>query len=252
MSVARDNYTVAFAAVRVTYRRPGGRQPFARRPCSASATMAATRLARVSMCFADVSHHSRDRRADGEKVSHWTRAPGRAFSAAARSAGSMSASASSCITQDPSARAASITAKPASVMRPVAMRRSIRRLFESDQPLPRRRGVMRCACRPSGSEFTRPSIQPKQSASSTISSYATGWWPLALVQRATQTPSTVRWCSVNQWRHAPADVGWSSGRSRYCSLIARAPRYLRLRAGSGTGASSSEALIASFAWNAER
>ena len=90
----------------------------------------------------------------------------------ASSAGSISASAASCIDQDPSACAARTAARPASVMRPSAISRSTRSLFERAQPLPGRRGVSSCAWRPSSSVCTSPSIQPKQSASSTIASYA--------------------------------------------------------------------------------
>ena len=70
---------------------------------------------------------------------------------------------------EPSALAASILARPASVICPFAISRAIRSLFGFDQPLPRLRGVKSCIVRSSSAVLAWLSIQPKQSASSTAS-----------------------------------------------------------------------------------
>lgn len=75
--------------------------------------------------------------------------------------------------------AAWIAAKPASVIRPAAIKASARLRLTSDHTLPGLRGVMRMMKLSLSRLYILPSIQPKQSASSTAS--------------ASSTPSPLTW-----------------------------------------------------------
>ncbi|MBQ3580859.1 MAG: hypothetical protein II975_07725 [Bacteroidales bacterium] len=91
--------------------------------------------------------------------------------------------------------------RPASVIKPRDSRPLHRWRFSSVQWLPFRRGVSLCASLPSSSRFTVESIHPKQSASSTMSIYASV--PAkGLFDRlqATQQHRSVSWCPYSHSR----------------------------------------------------
>jgi hypothetical protein len=110
------------------------------------------------------------RRVEGGKPSHSRRAPRSASSATRRSAGSTRSWDASSAVHDPSALAASMTARPAACSAPAASRRSIRRLLTRDQPLRGLRGVSSSMERAASSRRPSESIHPKHSASSTTAS----------------------------------------------------------------------------------
>jgi hypothetical protein len=142
----------------------------ARRPSAAAAAVSATRFSRVAGRFAVTIQTSRARRALGGKASHCSRAPGCAASAAPRSGGTTRSSTSSSSAHDPSACAARITRRPASVISPAASSAAMRRLLVRAQPLPRRRGEKYCRVRSASTVPLVLSIQPNASASHTASS----------------------------------------------------------------------------------
>jgi len=97
--------------------------------------------------LADVTQWTYWRRIEGASAANASPAAPSAASASRRSSGTTS----SCAlvgseSQSPLALAASITARPAGVMRPSAMSLSTRALFDSAHTPPGRRGEKRSAC----------------------------------------------------------------------------------------------------------
>ena len=168
---------------------------------AASAAVRWMRAWRVVLVLALVIHSRMARRADRGKAFQYRRAPGVASRAAARSAGSVSVSASSRAVHAPLALAATTAARPAGCMRPSLVSCSTRALLRADQLLPGLRGVRRRAER----------------CSST---------------RKVDRLSCVRFGSLASWTWRAAREGvWSSGRSAPFPLALSAPAALRRSAG---------------------
>ena len=85
-----------------------------------------------------------------------------------------------------------VIAIPAGIIIPVSINRSTRPRFRADQAVPRRRGTTSTSGLPPLAVIRRPSIQPKQSASSTMTSSGSTGRPPAVVHRASQTPLLLR------------------------------------------------------------
>ena len=110
--------------------------------------------------------------------------------------------------QDPLAWAIAIASRPASVMRPAASSRATRSLLLRAQVPLGRRGANHSFVLSSSTRFTTPSIQPKQSASSTASSYATVGLVVCFFRVTSHTPDEVRWFAASQARHSSRVAGW--------------------------------------------
>ena len=137
--------------------------------CVASATTRVIRLARVVSRLALMIHQSICLRALGGKLSQLARACAFRSSAVVRSAGSSRSSTWSEMVHHPFAFAASIAARPASVMRPRLSMSAARWRLSRLQELLALRGVINCRPRWSSRRVAVESIHPKQIASSTTS-----------------------------------------------------------------------------------
>ena len=82
----------------------------------------------------------------------------------------VTSSRSSALSHSPRAFASSTMARPSGRIRPSAISRSTRALFDAAQTLPGLRGVKRSMWLSSSMRRSMPSIQPKQRASTTASS----------------------------------------------------------------------------------
>jgi delta 1-pyrroline-5-carboxylate dehydrogenase len=146
-----------------------GRHWLARSLRAACSAVSAMRRARVSGRRACTIHSRRARRAEGGNASQFSRAPGWASRAAARSSGTSRSSTASSSVHDPSALAASMSASPAGSISPAASSRSMRCLFDRDHPLRGLRRANHSILRSSSSARPVLSIHPKHSACSTDS-----------------------------------------------------------------------------------
>jgi len=139
-----------------------------------------------------------------------------------QSSGTTSASMTSSDSHDPWLGRARRPGDRASVIRPAASRRATRSLFERAQVLLGLRGRNHCIDRWSSTRPSAPSIQPKQGASSTASSYDTVGLPARFFHVTSHTPSPGRWFSCSQARQAALDSGWTRGSSAMAPVSAAA------------------------------
>ena len=90
--------------------------------------------------------------------------------------------------QEPDFLASATAARPAGVMAPAFISLASRALLVADQALFGLRGVNICMWKRSSIDFMRLSIHPKQSASSTASSYDNVGRPVCFFANTSQTP----------------------------------------------------------------
>src|SRR3990172_2084251 len=128
-----------------------------------------------------------------------------------KSGGISRRSIASSLVHEPSRFAASILARPAGAIRPSSMSFSTRRLLGFDQTLPGLRGVICSLKRVSSSEFVRLSIQPKDSPSSTPSSYEIPAIPDPFLAMTRVIPADEAWLALNHLRHPALVFGCKVG-----------------------------------------
>ncbi len=106
--------------------------------------------------------------------------------------------------QRPSARAASISARPAGRIRPAAINASARSTLIRDHGLPFRRGENRCRKWVSSRDLRWLSIQPWQMATSSASAAVTDACPEPFLAIFSHTSVSLAACAASQDSHSSA------------------------------------------------